>query len=530
MTAPTATTTQPPTSPADQAGGNGRALIDRVNLLFSEAATEVEGDVFYAEPAPSDSPDDWPLSPAQEVAAIGAAGAPSQTGPPVKHIHELTDLGNSQRFAAQHRRDVRYVWPWGKWLVWDRTRWKVDDTGAIARRAKKTVRGIHCEAGNCEDDQQRKAIAAWARASERRERISAMIDLARSEPGIPILPDALDQDPWALNCPNGTLDLRTGKLRPHNRTDYITRLCPTAYDPAADCPRWKACLSRAFADNANLIGFLQRLLGYCATGSVRDHILPIWWGSGANGKSTILGAIMDVLGPDYTSKAPPELLMLRRGEHHPTERADLFGKRLVVAMESQEGGRLNEALIKDLTGGDRQKARRMREDFWEFEPSHKLILATNHKPTIKDTTHSTWRRVKLVPFEVTIPEQEQDATLPDKLRAERAGILVWTARGCLEWQRIGLSEPDAVKVATQEYRSQEDVIRIFLDDCCRLAPAERERASTLYAVYKRWAERGGEHPISQARFGKALTERGLGRERANGIWYVGIALQPTDFD
>lgn len=443
--------------------------------------------------------------------------------------HHLTDIGNGERLAEQHGKNLRYCWPWSKWLKWTGRRWKLDDTGAVAKLAKETARSIYSEAAACIDENERKATAKWAACSEKRDRLSAMIDLARSEPGIPVLPEQLDRDPWLLNCKNGTLDLRTGNLRKHQREEYLSKLCPTPYDPAAECPTWEAFLQRIFGGDGELTGFVKRLAGYFVTGSVRDHILPIFWGSGSNGKSTLLGALLKVMGPDYSIKAAPDMLMIRRGEHHPTERADLFGKRLVAAVETQEGGRLNESLIKDLTGGDRQRARRMREDFWEFAPTHKLVLATNHKPTIKDTTHSTWRRVKLVPFQVVIPDEEQDHDLPAKLEAEARGILRWIVDGCLEWQQHGLPEPEAVKTATGEYRENQDALGPFLSECCLQHPGATVRAKDLYEVYKRHSTDAGEEPLSQRKFGEALTERGFDRFTSNGTWYRGIDLN-TEWD
>jgi len=436
----------------------------------------------------------------------------------------LTDIGNGERLARLRGSDLRYCWIWSKWLVWDDRRWKLDDTGGIAARAKATVRNIYTEAAKAEEDAERKVIAGWARQSEKRERISAMVDLARSEPEIPILPPQLDREPMLLNCKNGTVDLRTGELREHRREDYITKLCPTPFDPTALSPRWTAFLVQIFAGDAGVIRFVKRLVGYCLTGSTADHVLPVLWGVGSNGKSTFIGAIMDMMGPDFAMKAPRDMLMMRRGEHHPTELTDLHGKRFVAAVETAEGQRLDEALVKDLTGGDSIRARRMREDHWEFRPMHKLILATNHRPEIRDTTHSTWRRVKLVPFTVVIPDAEQDRELPRKLRAEAPGILAWAVDGCLEWQAEGLAEPEAVKLATSEYRSEQDLIGVFLAECCRTGPHERERAGTLYKCYRDWCEQNGEKTVNQTRFGKALTERGYEREKVSVTWYKGVAL------
>jgi len=440
----------------------------------------------------------------------------------------LTDLGNGERLVRLHGPDLRFCWPWSKWLVWDGQRWRIDDTGGVVKRAKDTVRNIYTEAAGSLDDDERKSLADWARASERRERISAMIDLARSEEGIPVLPQHLDTDPWLFNCPNGTLDLRTGELRDHRQADYITKLCPTDYLPDATCPTWKACLDRIFVGNTEIIGFLQRLYGYCLTGSTEIHLLPIFWGAGSNGKSTVIGAAMDVMGTDYAMKAPHQMLMMRRGEHHPTELADLFGKRFIASVETAADGRLNEALIKDLTGGDRQRARRMREDHWEFSPTHKLILATNHKPEIRDTTHSTWRRVKLIPFDVKIPDEEQDPKLPEKLRAEAPGILAWIVQGTKAWREGGLAEPKAVRLATSAYRAAEDQIAGFLSECCVEFPDATIRAKTLFGCYKDYCGEAGEEPIGQRKFGQALTERGFDRFTNNGTWYRGIDLKTEE--
>jgi putative DNA primase/helicase len=366
----------------------------------------------------------------------------------------------------------------------------------------------------------------WCLKSESAGKTHAMIDLARSEPGVPILPEQMDTNHWLLNCMNGTLDLRTGQLREHRREDLITKLCPIEYHPKAIAPLWEAFLQTIFAGKAELIGYVQRLLGHCLTGDVSEQILSIFWGTGANGKSTLLNIILAMLGPDYAIKAAADLLMTKRGETHPTERADLFGKRFVVCIETEENRRLAESLVKDLTGGDRQRARRMREDFWEFDPTHKVILCTNHKPVIRGTDHAMWRRIHLVPFTVTIAKEKQDKKLVDKLKQELPGILAWCVQGCLEWQRNGLGMPEEVMAATTEYRNDQDVLGAFLSECCLVGPDYRAMARMLYAKYKEWCEENGEkNPATQKQFGTALTERGFERYQSNGTWYRGLATR-----
>jgi putative DNA primase/helicase len=366
-----------------------------------------------------------------------------------------------------------------------------------------------------------------------------MLELARSEPGIAVLPDQLDRDPWLVNCVNGTLDLRDGKLRGHRREDYLTKLCPTPFDPEAACPAWERFLLAIFRQDGELIRFVQRLLGRALSGDVSEQILPIFWGGGANGKSTLVNAIMRVMGPDYAMKASPDLLMSRRGERHPTELADLFGMRLVVASETHQGRRLDEALIKDMTSGERIRARRMREDFWEFDPTHKIILLTNHKPAVTGTDTGIWRRLRLVPFEETFWDPEdpnnhgkdlpealrQDKTLPERLQTEARGILAWLVRGCSNWLDDGLTLPDKVRVATADYRVAEDRLQHFLGECCLVGPNYRCRAATLYARYRKWCEDGGEESPKQRVFGEAMTERGFGRTTSNGTWYLGVTVR-----
>jgi len=434
----------------------------------------------------------------------------------------LTDLGNAERFVADHGSKVRYCGPWGKWLVYDGKRWDQDDTGQVERLMKDTVRAIYAEASQARDSQERKAIAEHAKRSEARKRISDAIQLARSELGIPILPEDLDRDPWALNVENGTVDLRSGELREHRREDLITKLAPVEYRPAAKAPTFQAFLERILPSEA-LRQFLRRAVGYSASGEVSEEALMILHGTGDNGKTTLINAVLDALG-DYAMEAAPELILAKRGSH-PTELADLFGARFVSARETDEGRRLAEAVVKQLTGRDRIKARRMREDFWQFDPTHTLFLATNHKPEVRGTDHAIWRRLKLVPFDVKIPEDEKDRELPRKLQAELPGILVWIVRGCLDYQREGLGVPEEVREATEGYRSEMDVLAAFIDDRCSVHPKASVGATPLYNAYKDWCAEAGEDAISQRKFGGQIGERGFDKDKSGTITWYGIGLR-----
>jgi putative DNA primase/helicase len=375
----------------------------------------------------------------------------------------------------------------------------------------------------------------WALKSEAAPRINGMLDLARSERGIPVLPAALDQDAWLLNVANGTVELVSGQLREHRREDMITKLCPTAYHPDAACPVWERTLLAIFNRKPDLVGYVQRLLGYCLTGDVSEQILAILWGRGSNGKSLLINTFMDVLGTDYAQKGSRDLFMAHKSDNHPTALADLHGRRFVACVETREGGRLDEALIKELTGSDPIKARYLYREYFHFRPSHKCVLATNHKPKIRGTDDGIWRRPRLIPFTVRFwdpdkgesgPEHlKADKRLPERLKAEYPGILAWCVRGCLDWQRGGLRAPSEVVAATTQYRGEQDLVAAFLTECCLTGADYRCKSAALWERFSRWQEQAGEpHAVGRTAFGEALVERGYRRYTNNGTWYEGLKL------
>jgi putative DNA primase/helicase len=430
----------------------------------------------------------------------------------------LTDLGNAKRLVHRHGRNLYYCWPWRKWLVWDGQRWIKDDTGEVYRLAKETVAAIYQEASAAADDESRKAIAKHAMRSEAGARIKEMIDLARSD--VPVMPDELDASPDLLNTESGTIDLRAGELRKHRREDLITKIAPVQYRPDSAAPVWDAFLERVLPSE-DLRRFVQRASGYSATGDTSEQCLFINHGAGANGKSTFQEAISAALG-DYALRAPTEMLLTKRSGGIPNDVARLKGSRFVAASETEEGRRLAESLIKDLTGQDTITARFLWADLFEFTPTHKLWLSTNHKPEIRGTDNAIWRRIRLIPWSVTIPPAEQDKKLPAVLRRELPGILAWIVRGCLEWRRGGLQAPDEVRKATGEYRAEMDVLADFLAECCELGADYWDYARDLYASYKRWCDETGERAEAQRKFGARLGERGFQRDRGGsrgaGIW------------
>ena len=330
----------------------------------------------------------------------------------------------------------------------------------------------------------------------------------------------LDCDPFVLNVLNGTVDLRTGRLHPHRRENLLTKLAPVSYSPLATCLLWLKFLDRIMDGNQELITYLQRVVGYGLTGDVSEQCLWFFHGTGANGKSTFLTTLLAILG-DYGMQSVSDLLMVKNHESHPTERADLLGKRFVATIETEEGNRVAEALMKQMTGGDKIRARKMRQDLFEFEPTHKIVLAANHKPTVRGTDLAAWRRIKLIPFTVTIPEAEKDKSLPERLKTELSGILAWAVRGCLDWMREGLAEPDKVRQATTDYQSEQDSVQGFIDECCVIHPDRRVKASDLLEKFHSWS---GDRLMTRPAFGQRLREKGFESKRGHGGGYLWLAI------
>ncbi|MDQ7789987.1 MAG: DNA primase family protein [Candidatus Desulforudaceae bacterium] len=445
--------------------------------------------------------------------------------PDISEWYNTTDMGNARRLVAQHGQDLHYCGLWGKWLVWDGQRWIKDDTEEVYRRAKATVLRIYTEASKTLDEERRKSLSAWAVRSESEARIKSMINLARNEPGIPVLPAELDADPWLLNVDNGTLDLRAKELRKHQREDLITKLIPVEFDPGAECPNWDGFLNAIMRKNQEMIDFLQRAVGYALTGDISEQVLFFLHGSGSNGKSTFLHVISKLVA-DYGLQTPTETLMAKKSESIPNDVARLKGSRFVSAVETEEGRRLAEVLVKQLTGGDTITARFLHQEFFEFKPTFKLFLAANHKPVIRGTDNAIWRRIRLIPFAVTIPEDERDRQLAEKLSNELPGILYWALAGCADWQANGLGMPDEVRAAIAGYREEMDVLAGFLDECCLVAPYAKILVRDVYSTYVAWCEANKERPLNQRRFGMQLTERGFSRLRGTGNrhYWEGIGL------
>ena len=438
----------------------------------------------------------------------------TETCDTTEQIFNLTDVGNGKRLVAHYGVRIRYCHNRGKWLLYDGTRWAWDERGEIYWLAKETIRTIYREAGDAANPRTRVKIAEHAKRSEADPRIKAMVSQAKSEPTIPVKLEDFDADPMKFNVRNGTIDLLTGSLLPHDPSDLITRLAPVTFDQEATSITWYIFLSRIMNGNKDLLRFLQRFFGYALTGKVAEQCLLLAYGTGSNGKSTLIETIRKILG-DYAATSDFQTFAVRKNETVNNDLARLIGARLVTAAEGNDGLRFDEGIIKRVTGGDTITTRFLYNEYFEYQPQFKLILGTNHKPRIRGTDHSIWRRMRLLPFTVTIPDEEQDKSLAEKLLVDSPGILNWILRGCSVWQQDGLGLPEEVKNATAEYRSDEDMLSGFIADRCIVVKTAKETASDLYKAHKEWAEGAGERPVSKITLGKRLAERGFEQDRGS---------------
>lgn len=427
----------------------------------------------------------------------------------------FSDEALALRFAELHEDRLRYVAIWSKWMEWTGSQWKADDTLLAFDRVRVICREAAAE---CNDPKVASMVAS-ART------VAAVERLARSDRRLAARADQWDCDPWLLNTPEGTVDLRSALIRQHCPLDYITKI--TAAAPGGVCSTWLSFIDHVTAGDKQLQRFMQRMFGYALSGDTSAHALFFLYGTGANGKSVTIDTISGILG-DYHRTAAIETFTASTSERHPTDLAGLRGARLVTAVETEEGRRWAESRIKTLTGGDRIAARFMRQDFFEFSPQFKLVIAGNHKPGLRSVDEAIRRRFHLLPFTVTVPHEERDPYLREKLHEEWPGILSWMIEGCREWQRIGLQPPAAVIDATAAYLEAEDALSAWIDDFCVRDSAAWGSATELFSSWKAWAEAAGEFVGSAKRFGQNLETRGFASQRKrDGRGYIGIELRST---
>uniref|UniRef100_A0A6M3KC09 Putative DNA primase n=1 Tax=viral metagenome TaxID=1070528 RepID=A0A6M3KC09_9ZZZZ len=440
-----------------------------------------------------------------------------------------TDRGNAERFKDKFSDKIRYCYPFRSWIVWDGKRWTKDEQGRVFQYARETIDFIFDEACELEGDR-RKELIKFGFKSESTPSINNMIEQAKSQDGIPVLPSEYDIDTMKFNVQNGTIDLRTGKLGPHNIDDFITKISPAVYDPDAKCPVWDKFLDTTFQGRADLIAYHQRLCGYALTGSTNEESFDIFYGTGDNGKSKYTGAIIHIMG-DYHIKINIETLheasTTKGGNEASSDVAVLQGARLVTVSEPSKGVVLNEQRIKDWTGRDPITARPLYQKPVTFIPEFKVFMYTNHKPIIRTQGHSIWRRLKLSPFENKIEEKDKDRDLDKKLMAESSGILNWMIEGCLAWQKYGLQVPEEIIAATEEYKDEQDTLSDFFSDCCEIDPSYESYVMPIYLFYQAWAKvHDIDYPYKQKGFPAALVERGYKKVPKDdvGIRVKGIKL------
>lgn len=488
---------------------------------------------------------------AGDTATVVGVGGTVAEPASVSTFRGLDGIGNGERFIDNFGGLVRFCYELDTWLVWTGTHWSTESMALVEAMAKKTARLILVEMERAmeraEIDGQtpeeieaiEKAYQAHYKSTARVRGVKDMLTMAQSEHGVKVTIDQLDADPMVLNVANGTIDLREGTLRPHRRADGITKMSPATFDRDAPCALWLSFLDRIFSGDSQLIAFIQRAVGYTLTGSVSEQCLFFLHGSGQNGKSVFIHTLLYVFG-DYGQKAPTEIIMNTErctGTASP-ELARIRGARFVVASEVEDNVRIGEARVKDLTGSDRVTARQLYHDPIEFDPTHKLWIYGNHKPTIRGTDEGIWRRIRLIPFAVTIPEKDKDPDLVHKLQAERDGVLAWAVRGSVEWARTGLGLPSAVAEATKAYRTENDRVGEFLDERCidehfGTEPAERCAKDDVYRAYETWCRDSGEYVISKRKLGQLLQERGFQETRGHGgrRFWLGLGLKapwPSD--
>lgn len=438
---------------------------------------------------------------------------------------QLTDLGNARRLIDRHGHNMLYD-PTVGWRVWQDGIWCVDASGQVVRFAKDTVLAIIHEAALGRDPREARELLEHAQRSQSSRAIQAMIELARTEPEVVVTDHEWDSNPMLLNVANGTIDLTTGELRPHRREDRITMMAPVDYIPDATAPTFQKVVRHIAGGDEDVAAFIQRFAGYAATGDTREQALFLFVGQGGEGKSVFMEALASTLG-DYAQVMPSRTLTAQRDEGIPNDLARLKGKRFVRASETEQGAPLAEAKIKQLTGGDTITARFMRQEFFEFAPVCKIALATNYLPEVRGADRGIWRRIKIIRCGHPVPADEQDPTMPAKLKEEREGILSWIIRGCLNWQSEGLTPPAAVRQALDAFRNDMDVIGRFIDDCC-VREGAGALAKDLYSAYTDWCIQNGEHRLSTRKLGDDLKNRGFYTQKStNGLArWIGLSLNP----
>lgn len=443
-----------------------------------------------------------------------------------KKFYSYDDTGNAARFTDTFGKVVRYSYVRKNWYFYNDKTWELDQEGKVKSLVDEILTKMKREPvfvpDDGDEDAAKKALQKHIKYSRGSNGKTNM--LKESQHLLPIQPEQFDKDKHLLNVQNGYIDLKTGDLHNHDKEKYFSKIASIEYTDKIDYPLWDDFLMQIFDGNRELINYMQRAVGYSLSGSTEEQVMFILYGNGRNGKSVFLDIITEMLG-NYTTNIQPQTLMVKpmSGSAN-SDIARLQGARLVTTTEPNDGMRFDEGLVKQVTGGDKVTARFLYGDEFDYHPEFKLWMATNHKPIIRGTDDGIWRRMVIIPFTVQIPDHQVDKNLKYKLRREMTAILNWAVEGYQEWQRIGLNEPNIIKQQRQDYRTEMDVVELFLEECCIRKNGEREKASDLYNIYKSWAQENSQHLMSNTKFGKEMSNK-FQRIKSGTNYYVGIQLK-----
>lgn len=462
--------------------------------------------------------------------AVGVFRLDDKANETPQNVYDMTDTGNAQRLRNKYKGNIKYSYNQKEWFYWTGKVWQNDNSGEIKKLADIIIEDMKKEAFKSDDDIQNELLK-WCNKTASSKGKTNMITETQHLEDIPVQPNELDVYTDYINCQNGIVNLRTGELLPHDSNFMMTKICYTEYNPNCGEPKlWLKFLNEVCNNDQQLIDYLQKCVGYSLTGSIREQCAFFIYGMGNNGKSTFLDTISDMIGT-YSINVQPETLMIRKNDGGAnSDIARLKSARLVTSVEPNEGMRLNEGLLKQLTGGDKVTCRFLYGKEFEYTPEYKLWMATNHKPTIRGTDVGIWRRIRLIPFEVSIPKDKVDKNLKYKLRQEMPQIFNWAVQGCIKWQKEGLEMPECVKNATGEYKAEMDVLASFMEQCVEIdyTSAEPILAPRMFDLYSTWAQKNNEYQMTSRKFYTEIAKKVPEKARIHeGICYRGVKF--TDY-
>lgn len=487
-----------------------------------EPQERVQHPVPAVPPPPQNTSNDVP---AIENATVGETGQ--------RRYYTYDDTGNALRFRDANAGLIHYNHVDGCWIYWDGVRWASDENGEIKRRADKMLADMAKDLKEMQDDPAYNAYKKHLSRSRSHRGKEGFIAEARHLEGVPVLPSEMDRAGNAFNVRNCLISLKTGKTAEHDKKYMISKLAPVTYDENAKCPRWDRFIEEITCGDKSLQLYLQRMIGYCMTAYTKEQCMFFLYGNGSNGKSVFVDTIAYMLG-EYAASCQPETVMMR--DRNNTARGDLArlkGARMVVTSEPNDGCRLDEGIVKQMTGGTENKltARFLYGREFEFSPEFKIVMSTNYKPVIKGTDNGIWRRVRLIPFTAEFTKENRDPQLTEKLRRELPGILNWAIAGAVGWCKEGLPPCAIIDEAGQEYRSEMDRVQQFLDDCTTRSESSSTQASTLYKCYKAWcSEQGDRFPVGSTKFFMELKRRFKSRKTEAYNEYIGIKINDLGMD